>query len=67
MKKIYSNVDLRITADSELEDFKINLQQAFKISAEKEFGQKLEEPIPSDADFEESVSSNSSLRVVEHA
>ncbi len=50
-----SNVRIRIANDSELEQFKIDLQGAFKISAEKEFGHKLEEPIPSDADIEESI------------
>lgn len=57
MKTNDSIVKLRIATDLELEDFKKNLQQAFKVSAEKEFGQILEEPIPSDADFEDSVNS----------
>lgn len=50
-----SNVSIRIANDSELEKFKLDLQEAFKISAEKEFGHKLEKPIPPDSDIEESI------------
>lgn len=50
-----SNVSIRIANDSELEKFKLDLQEAFKISAEKEFGHKIEEPIPTDLDIEESI------------
>jgi len=49
-----SNVILRIAEESELEKFKTDLQEAFRISAEKEFGHTLDEPIPSDLDIEES-------------
>ncbi|WP_200377419.1 hypothetical protein [Thiocystis violacea] len=47
-----TKVYLRIANESELEKFKKDLQEAFEISAEKEFGHKLDEPIPSDSDIE---------------
>ncbi|AFL72495.1 GNAT family N-acetyltransferase [Thiocystis violascens] len=47
-----TKVCLRIANESEFEKFKTDLQEAFKISAEKEFGHKLDEPIPSDSDIE---------------
>lgn len=49
-----SNVILRIADESDLEKFKTDLQEAFKISAEKEFCHTLDEPIPSDLDIDES-------------
>lgn len=49
------NITLRIAYESELEKFKSDLQSAFKVSAEKEFGHTLDEPIPSDEDIEESI------------
>jgi hypothetical protein len=52
-----SNVILRIADESELEKFRTDLQEAFRISAEKEFGHALGEPIPSDSDIEESIKS----------
>lgn len=52
-----SNVILRIADESELEKFKTDLQEAFRISAENEFGHTLDEPIPSDSDIEESFKS----------
>jgi predicted acetyltransferase len=52
-----SNVILRIADKSELEQFKTDLQEAFRISAEKEFGHTLDEPIPSDSDIEDSFKS----------
>ena len=52
-----SNITLRIAEESELEKFKADLQEAFRISAEKEFGHTLDTPIPSDADIEESIKS----------
>ena len=48
------DVYLEIAKESELDRFKKDLQEAFRISAEKEFGHKLDEPIPSDSDIEES-------------
>lgn len=56
-----SNVVLRIADKSELEKFKTDLQEAFRISAEKEFGHTLDKPIPSDSDIEESVKSAGSI------
>lgn len=50
-----SNVTLRVAKKTELNKFKTDLQEAFRISAEKEFGHALDEPIPSDLDFEDSV------------
>lgn len=50
-----SNVTLRVAQETELDKFKTDLQEAFRISAEKEFGHALDEPIPSDLDFEESL------------
>jgi len=50
-----SDVTLRIAQEIELDKFKTDLQEAFRISAEKEFGHALDEPIPSDVDFENSV------------
>lgn len=52
-----SNVTLRIADESELEKFKTDLQEAFRIPAEKEFGHTLDEPIPSDSDIKESIKS----------
>jgi hypothetical protein len=51
------NVTLRIVDESELEKFKTDLQAAFKVSAEKEFGNTRDELIPSDDDIEESFRS----------
>ena len=45
---IYIDVNLEIAKETELDRFKKDLQEAFRISAEKEFGHKLDEPIPSD-------------------
>lgn len=56
-----SNVILRIADESELEKFKTDLQEAFRISAEKEFGHTLDEPIPSDSDIEESFKSDGAI------
>ncbi|NCD43053.1 MAG: GNAT family N-acetyltransferase [Bacteroidia bacterium] len=56
-----SNVILRIADESELEKFKTDLQESFKLSAEKEFGHTLDEPIPSDSDIEESVKSDGAI------
>lgn len=50
-----SNITLRIAQKTELNKFKIDLQEAFRISAEKEFGHAFDEPIPSDLDFEDTV------------
>jgi predicted acetyltransferase len=50
----HSNVILRIADESELEKFKTDLQEAFKTSAEKEFGHTLDKPIPSNLDIDES-------------
>lgn len=55
------NVVLRIADESELEKFKTDLQEAFRIPAKKEFGHTLDKPIPSDSDIEESVKSNGSI------
>ena len=52
---IESNVVLRIADESELEKFKADLQEAFTVSAEKDFGHTMDEPIPSDSDIEESI------------
>ena len=51
------NVHLRIAGRSELEKFKTDLQESFRISAENAFGHTLDEPIPSDSDIEESFKS----------
>lgn len=56
-----SNVYLRIAAKSELEKFKTDLQESFRISAENEFCHTLDEPIPSDSDIEESFKSTGSI------
>ncbi|MDD2837936.1 GNAT family N-acetyltransferase [Sulfuricurvum sp.] len=50
-----SNITLRTAKKTELEKFKIDLQEAFRISAEKELCHVLDVPIPSDLDFEESL------------
>ena len=49
------HIALRIVHASEFEKFKGDLQSAFSVSAEKEFGHTLDEPIPSDEDIEESI------------
>lgn len=48
-------VTLRKAETSELVELKLDLQESFRVSAEAEFGQRLEEPIPSDEDIEQSV------------
>jgi len=55
------NVSLRVASESELEMFKTDLQEAFKMSAESEFGGELNEPIPSDSDIEESFAAVGSV------
>ncbi len=52
-----TNVILRIADESELDKFKTDLQETFRISAEKEFGHTSDEPIPFDSDIDESVKS----------
>ncbi len=54
-------VSLRVATESELEMFKRDLQEAFKMSAESEFGGELNEPIPSDSDIEDSFSSEGAV------
>ncbi len=49
------NIALRVAHESEFEKFKRDLQSAFKVSAEEEFGHELDEPIPSDEDIEQSI------------
>lgn len=55
------NIALRIVHESELEKFKHDLQSAFKVSAEEEFGHELDEPIPSDEDIEQSIFAHGSV------
>lgn len=55
------NVTLRIANEQELEKFKTDLQEAFRLSAEKEFGHALDEPIPSDTEIEESFKSSGAV------
>lgn len=55
------NVSLRIADESELEKFKIDLQDAFKASAEKDLGNTIDEPIPSDDDIEGSFRSDGAI------
>lgn len=52
---------MRTASKSELEKFKTDLQEAFKVSAEMESGEKLDEPIPSDSDIEESINAVGSI------
>lgn len=56
-----STIILRIADNSELEKFKTDLQEAFMISAEKESGEKFDEPIPSDLDVYESIQAVDSI------
>jgi len=56
-----SNITLRVAQESELVKFKTDLQDAFMISAEKESGEKFDEPIPSDADIDESINADGSI------
>lgn len=56
-----SNITLRVAQESELVKFKTDLQDAFMISAEKESGEKFDEPIPSDTDIDDSISSVGSI------
>ena len=44
-----------IARKSEFKKFKSDLQDAFKVSAEKEFGHTLNEPIPCDEDIKRSI------------
>lgn len=55
------HITLRIAYNSELDKFKTDLQEAFMISAEKESGEKFDEPIPSDADINESIKAVDSI------
>lgn len=48
-------ISLRIAYESELETFKSDLQNAFKVAVEEECGHTLDEPIPSDDDIEHSI------------
>lgn len=41
--------------ESDIVKFKNDLQDSFRVSAEAQFGEKLEYPIPSDEDIEESI------------
>ena len=56
-----STVSLRIAYESELEKFKADLQEAFRVSAEREFGHTLDKPIPSDEDVEESFRADGAI------
>lgn len=56
-----SIVSLRIAYESELERFKADLQEAFRVSAEREFGHALDKPIPSDEDTEESFRADGAI------
>ena len=55
------SVILRKTELHELDNFKSDLQESFRVSAEKEFGHSLEEPIPSDQDIDESIKTDNSI------
>lgn len=55
------SVILRKTELHELDKFKSDLQESFRVSAEKEFGHSLEEPIPSNQDIEESIKVSNSI------
>lgn len=55
------NIALRVAHESELETFKRDLQSAFKVSAEKEFGHALDEPIPCDEDIEHAMLARGSI------
>lgn len=48
-------VTLWKTEKSDLSRFKLDLQESFRVSAEAESGQRLEEPIPPDEDIEQSI------------
>lgn len=56
-----SSVLLQRTSKSDLQKFKSDLQESFRISAEAEFGHALEEPIPSDEDIEDSIAAPGSI------
>ncbi len=55
------DISLRVAYESELEKFRTDLQEAFSISADSEFGHTLDEPIPSDSDIEESMNAADSI------
>lgn len=48
-------VTLLSAETSDLNEFKLALQESFRVSAEADFGHRLEEPIPSDEDIEQSI------------
>lgn len=48
-------VSLVKAESSDLSRFKLDLQASFRVAAEAEFGQRLEEPIPADEDIEQSA------------
>lgn len=48
------NIELRRADTNSLSDFKLALQNSFRVAAEADFGHPLEEPIPSDEDIEQS-------------
>lgn len=56
-----TTVSLRIADESEFEKFKTDLQEAFRVSAEKEYGHTLDELIPSDEVIEESIGLTSAI------
>lgn len=49
-----NNVELLKAASSSLNDFKLALQDSFRVAAEADFGHPLDEPIPSNEDIEQS-------------
>lgn len=55
------SVTLRKTELYELDKFKSDLQESFRVSIEKEFGHDFEEPIPSNQDIEESIMDSNSI------
>lgn len=54
-------VTLWKTEKGDLSRFKLDLQESFRVSAEAESGQRLEEPIPSDEDIEQSIAAPGSV------
>lgn len=54
-------VTLCKTENRDLSKFKVDLQESFRVSAEAESGQRLEEPIPSDEDIEQSIAAPGSI------
>lgn len=57
----YTSVTLLKAEAGDLSEFRLALQESFRVSAEADFGHPLEEPIPSDDDVEQTCNARGSV------